>query len=110
VQYGQAHSLIAAFGLAAFAPAAWAAEAEYSGTFCGHVKRNVLESNPDVTVVATETWAIQTPTSTFKPWENATVHCVGCACGSSGGAACGAGGVMAWKRGAGAGERGRGGR
>jgi len=30
-----------------------------------------------------------------------------CACGSSGGAACGAG-VMAWERGAGAGERGRG--
>lgn len=68
--------LIAAFALAAFASAAWAAE-EYGGTFCGHVKRNVLESNADLTVVATETWAIQTPTSTFKPWENATVHCVG---------------------------------
>ena len=32
-----------------------------------------------------------------------------CACGSSG-AACGAGGVMAWERGAGKGARGRGGR
>jgi predicted ATPase len=31
-----------------------------------------------------------------------------CACGSSGGAACGAGGVTAWGRGAGAGARGRG--
>ena len=34
-------------------------------------------------------------------------HVEHCACGSSGGAACGAG-VMAWERGAGAGERGRG--
>ena len=34
---------------------------------------------------------------------------VRCACGSSGAAVCGAGGVMAWGRGAGAGERGRGG-
>lgn len=38
--------LVAAFALAAFAPAVWAAEA-YGGTFCGHVKRNVLESNAD---------------------------------------------------------------
>ena len=30
-----------------------------------------------------------------------------CACGSSGGAACGAGGVMAWGRGVGVGEQGR---
>ena len=33
-----------------------------------------------------------------------------CACGASGGAACGAGGVMAWERGRGEGARGRGGR
>ena len=32
------------------------------------------------------------------------------ACGSSGGAACGAGGVMTWERGRGEGARGRGGR
>ena len=34
----------------------------------------------------------------------------GCACGSSGPAGCGAGGVMAWARGRGEGARGRGGR
>ena len=34
----------------------------------------------------------------------------GCACGSSGAAVCGAGGVMAWERGRGEGARGRGGR
>ena len=33
-----------------------------------------------------------------------------CACGSSGAAVCGAGGVMAWERGRGEGARGRGGR
>jgi hypothetical protein len=33
-----------------------------------------------------------------------------CACGSSGGAVCGAGGVMAWERGRREGARGRGGR
>jgi hypothetical protein len=35
---------------------------------------------------------------------------LGCACGSSGAAVCGAGGVMAWERGRGEGARGRGGR
>ena len=54
-----------------------AAETEYSGTWCGSAKRIVLESNPDVTVAMFDNVGIQTPNSTFKPWENATVHCMG---------------------------------
>ena len=54
-----------------------AAETEYSGTWCASAKRTVLESNPDVTVTMIDSLGIQTPNSTFKPWENATVHCMG---------------------------------
>lgn len=60
-----------------FAPGSQAAEAEYSGTFCMTSKPTVLESNPDVTTLVFDAWGIQTPNSTFKPWENATMHCVG---------------------------------
>jgi hypothetical protein len=38
------------------------------------------------------------------------VELIRCACGSSGAAVCGAGGVMTWERGRGEGARGRGGR
>lgn len=55
----------------------WAAETEYSGTWCGSGKRTVLESNPDVTVAVTDQFGIQTPNSTFKPFENSTTHCMG---------------------------------
>jgi hypothetical protein len=54
----------------------WAVETEYSGTWCSSLKRTVLESNPEVTVSMTEQWGIQIPNSTFKPWENATAHCM----------------------------------
>ncbi len=68
--------LLAIFALAALVPTAWAAEAEYSGIFCAHVKRTVLESSPDLTVFMTESWGISTPGSTTKAWENSTVHCL----------------------------------
>ena len=42
--------------------------------------------------------------------EKTQIQALSCACGSSGAAGCGAGGVMAWKRGRGEGARGRGGR
>jgi hypothetical protein len=61
----------------AFAVTAWGAEMEYSGTFCGIQKRNVLYSTSDLTVLSLESWGIQPSESTFEPWKNASVHCVG---------------------------------
>lgn len=40
----------------AFAVMAWGAEMEYSGTFCGIQKRNVLYSTSDLTVLSLESW------------------------------------------------------
>ena len=61
----------------AFAVTAWGAEVEYKGTFCGHQKRTMLYSTPDLTVLSSENWAIEAPTSTPDPLKNASVHCVG---------------------------------
>ena len=68
---------LATLTLAGFAPGAQATETEYGGTFCMTSKPTVLESNADVTTLIYEGWGIQTPNSTFKPWENATMRCVG---------------------------------
>jgi hypothetical protein len=54
-----------------------AAETEYSGIWCGSAKRTVLESSPELTLAMFDQFGIQTPGSTFKPWENATTHCMG---------------------------------
>jgi len=72
---------LTSFGLAAFmaasaAFAAQAAETAYSGTFCGHTKTTMLQANSDATVFQFESWNIQTPDSGFKPWENASNHCI----------------------------------
>jgi hypothetical protein len=68
---------LGASALLAVPAAAQAAETEYSFTWCGHTKRSVLVSNPDFSVFLAETWGIVTPSSTFKPYENAAVHCMG---------------------------------
>jgi hypothetical protein len=60
-----------------FAMTAWGAEMEYSGTFCGIRKSTVLYSTPDLSVLSSESWGIQPSESTFEPWKNASVHCVG---------------------------------
>lgn len=67
---------LATLALVGFVPGAQAVEAEYSGTFCMTSKPTILESNSDVTTLIYESWGIQTPNSTFKPWENATSRCV----------------------------------
>jgi hypothetical protein len=69
--------VIAAITSMAFAVTAWGAEMDYSGTWCGHQKRTVLYSTPDLMVVASESWGILTPTSTSDPFQNASMHCVG---------------------------------
>ena len=68
---------IAVIALMAAGSPAWAAESQYSGTFCGHAKATVLQASPELTLLMSESWGIQTPESGFKPWANATVHCVG---------------------------------
>jgi hypothetical protein len=68
---------IALCGAAAFAYPAQAGEAEYGGTFCSHSRTTMVQANPDVTAFDLESWGIQTPDSTFKPWANATNHCTG---------------------------------
>ncbi len=76
----KACDIFAAFALcsaAALASPALAGETEYSGTFCSHSKTTMLQASPEITAVNVETWGIQTPDSTFKPWANATNHCVG---------------------------------
>jgi len=67
---------LALLALVVIAPTLWAAETEYSGSFCAHAKRTVLESNADVTIYLQEYWGISTPASAPKPLENATVHCI----------------------------------
>ncbi len=63
-------------GAAALAGPAQAGETEYGGTFCGHWKSMTVQSSPEVSAFNTEFWGIQTPDSTFKPWANATNHCM----------------------------------
>lgn len=67
-----------AVALAAAATAAYPAETEYKGLWCGHTKINMLVSSPELTAYTTETWAIEIPgASVPKALESATVHCVG---------------------------------
>jgi hypothetical protein len=72
--------MIAAFalcGAAVLAGPALAGETEYGGTFCSHSTTTMLQANPDMTAFELESWGIQTPDSAFKPWANATNHCMG---------------------------------
>lgn len=69
--------LVAAMAMMAGASAAGAAGTEYSGTFCGHAKSTLLQAGPELTVLISEFWGIQTPSSTFEPWAHATLRCVG---------------------------------
>ena len=71
------HVVMAMIASMAFAVTAWGAEMEYSGTLCGISKRNVLYSTSDLTVLSLESWGIQPSESTFEPWKNSNVHCVG---------------------------------
>jgi hypothetical protein len=58
--------------------AAQATEADYTGlTACGLNKLTTLIAGPDLTVYSWEFKGIVPPESTFKPLQNATVHCVG---------------------------------
>jgi hypothetical protein len=68
----------AAVALAMGAGTAFAADVEYGGTWCGHSAAKALIAGPELTILSTETWAIETP-GTSKPevLENAAVHCVG---------------------------------
>ena len=67
-----------AVAMALGAGTAFAADIQYGGTWCGHSTATVLVAGPELTVLSTETWAIETPGSS-KPevLENAAVHCVG---------------------------------
>ena len=74
----QKFACAAAVALALASGAAVAAEIEYGGTWCGHSKAKVLVAGPELTVLSTETWAIETPgASRPAALENAAVHCVG---------------------------------
>lgn len=67
-----------AVALALAAGTAVAAEVQYGGMWCGHSKGKVLVAGPELVVVSTETWAIETPgASRPAALENAAVHCVG---------------------------------
>ena len=72
-------SLAAVTLLSATAFAAQAAEtADYSGlTACGHSKNTTLIAGPNLTIYLWEFGGIVPPESTFKPLQNATVHCTG---------------------------------
>jgi hypothetical protein len=71
------HVVMAMIASMALAGTAWGTEMEYSGTLCGIQKRNVLYPTSDLTVLSVESWGIQPSESTFEPWKNASVHCVG---------------------------------
>jgi hypothetical protein len=62
---------VALFSVSALALAAHAGETGYGGTFCSHSKVAMVQANPDVTAFDFESWGIQTPDSTFKPWARA---------------------------------------
>jgi len=70
-------TVFALCGATALAASAQAGEIEYGGTFCSHSRTTILQASPDVTAFDVESWGIQTPDSTFKPWANATNHCAG---------------------------------
>lgn len=67
-----------AVAVALGAGTAFATDVQYSGTWCGHSAAKVLVASPELTVVSTETWGIETPGAS-KPevLENSAVHCVG---------------------------------
>jgi hypothetical protein len=67
----------AAVALAATATAAYPAETEYKGLWCGHAKINMLGSSPELTAYTSEVWAVEIPgASVPKSLESATVRCV----------------------------------
>jgi len=74
------HRLVCAtaVALALGAGTAFATEVQYSGTWCGHSAAKVLVAGPELTVLSTESWGIETPGAS-KPevLENSAVHCVG---------------------------------
>jgi hypothetical protein len=66
-----------AVALAVTATAAYPAETEYKGLWCGHAKLNMLASSPELTVYTSEVWAVEIPgASAPKSLESATVRCV----------------------------------
>lgn len=65
-----------AMAMMAGASAAVAAGTEYGGTACGHTKLTLLQAGPELTVLVSQFWGVQTPSSTFEPWANATLRCV----------------------------------
>ena len=74
------HELIAVAAMlagAALAAQARAGQTEYSGTFCARFVTTMIQAGPDITALNMESWGVQTPDSAFKPWANATNHCVG---------------------------------
>ena len=67
----------ATFALAAFSVTAWSAEVQYNDSeWCGHAKRNVLVSSPDLAVWAQEAWGIGTAERKSDPFRLFTVRCV----------------------------------
>jgi hypothetical protein len=65
-----------AIGSAAAPAIAVATEMEYGGTFCSHSISTMVQAGPDAIALNIEAWGVQTPDSTFKPWANATNHCL----------------------------------
>jgi hypothetical protein len=69
--------LMAAIAWAAgVASTAWAGETAFEFIGCGISKNVVVETSPELTVMAMENWAINTSTA-VKGWERATKHTVG---------------------------------
>jgi hypothetical protein len=67
----------AAVALAATATAAYPADTEYKGLWCGHAKINMLTSSPELTAYTSDVWAVEIPgASVPKSLESATVRCV----------------------------------
>lgn len=62
-------------GAAALAAPALAGETEYGGTFCGRFVSTMLQGGPEIAAFNVESWGIETPDSTFRPWAGATNHC-----------------------------------
>jgi hypothetical protein len=57
--------------------AAQAGETEYNFTWCGHSKGTLLTASPKLMIWTDDTPGIVTPQSTFKPFENMTIRCMG---------------------------------
>lgn len=64
------------FAVAGFAAAAWAADMQYGGEWCGHSKSNRLIHSPGLSVWTGEQWGIETAESKTDPWRLFNVHCV----------------------------------